>query len=197
MNFSDNKFYYNRLTEEIAQDIELCLCEGIKSKDVYRYWEYPIEILDKSQAVYVKWQVIRSKNMKQQWDLYGFAGPNESYEPSIEIIIFLKPGIWQSKANIDGGSLRNVISHELHHLAQNIETDPPKDCYEYFVCEHEAEAFRMGFRAQSNFSGIPESTLMERYLQPRVDNGELSIRQIDKIMDRWLNVDWRLVNARN
>ena len=90
MNYENDKFYYNKLTEEVSKDIELCISEGVKSKEVYRYWEYPIEILEKSHTIYVRWKIIRSKNMDQRWDIYGFAGPSESFEPSIEIIIFLK-----------------------------------------------------------------------------------------------------------
>ena len=195
MNLFCNDFFYNELTEQIAKDIELCLPEGVKKKDFYRFWPYATELLDNSRSVYVKWSIVRSDTMEQQWDLYGFAGPNGSHEPSIEILIVLKKGAWQKKANVDGGALRNVIAHELHHLAQNIDTGPPKDPFDYFTSVHEAEAFRLGFRAQSKYSNVSEQQLMVDYLRPRVKCGELTDLQMDKIINVWNNVDWRLVNV--
>ena len=195
MNLFCDNFFYNDLTEQIAKDIEICLAEGVKKKDFYRFWPYAAEILDDQRSVYVKWSVVRSDTMKQKWDLYGFAGPNESHEPSIEIMVLLKKGIWQKSTNIDGGALRNVIAHELHHLAQNIDTGPPKDPFDYFTSTHEAEAFRLGFRAQSHYSDISEHQLMIDYLKPRVECGELTDLQMNKIINVWNNVDWRLVNV--
>ena len=198
MNLNDPEFYYNELTHFISERVLECINEGLKSNWGYVYWPYPVKILDDSYTVLYKWEMHRAKQ-DYEWDVIGYAGPNESYEPTVEFHFLLKKGIWSKKAGISKAAIINVVAHELHHIAQNYEgTDSAMDeenPYEYFMLPHEIEAFHMGFRAESQFSGNPMEILMADYLQGRIDCGELTVEQSKAVISAWLNTDWSLINV--
>ena len=112
MNIRDEKFYYNDLTYFISERILECINEGIKSNWGNVYWPYPTKILNDSYSVEYKWEMHRVKQ-DHRWDVIGYAGPNESFEPSVEFHFLLKkgialPGIPQFKTSVSNSSSKTV-----------------------------------------------------------------------------------------
>jgi hypothetical protein len=197
MNLSDKNFYYNKLTHFISERIYECIDVGLKANHGYVYWPYPIQILDDSNIVQYNWKMHRA-TINYRWDVLGFAGANESFEPSIDLHFLLQKGIWSKRAGIDMGTIKNVVAHELHHIAQNSDgsSDPKTESpFQYFMLPHEIEAFHIGFRAQTDYSNIPLIDLMEDYLRLRIECEELTIDEVKIVMDAWLNPEWSLVNV--
>tara|TARA_B100000131_G_C17877647_1_gene516923 strand:+ start:27 stop:632 length:606 start_codon:yes stop_codon:yes gene_type:complete len=198
MNIRDEKFYYNDLTYFISERILECINEGIKSNWGNVYWPYPTKILNDSYSVEYKWEMHRVKQ-DHRWDVVGYAGPNESFEPSVEFHFLLKKGIWSRKAGISKAAIINVVAHELHHIAQgysgdsrNLDEEKP---YEYFLLPHEIEAFHVGFRAESDFTGHSMKKLMKEYLSGWIAAKDITKKQSNTIIDAWLKPQWSLVNV--
>ena len=198
MNLNDRDFYYNDLTHFISERILECVEEGLKSNWGNVYWPYPVEILEDNHIVEYKWAMHRAKQ-NHRWDIIGYAGPNESFEPSVEFHFLLKKGVWSKKAGITKAAIINVVAHELHHIAQNYSGDSrnldEENPYQYFLLTHEIEAFHMGFRAESAYSGEPMEKLMEEYLSGWVEAKDITKKQSKEIINAWLNPQWSLVNV--
>ena len=197
MNLHDENFYYNDLTQFISDRIHECIGEGLKANYGYVYWPYPVEILNESNTVQYSWQIHRAA-INYRWDVLGFAGANESFEPSIDLHFVLQKGIWSKRAGIDVGTIKNVVAHELHHIAQNSDgnSDPKTESpFQYFMLPHEIEAFHIGFRAQADYCNVSSESLMEDYLQARIAYGDLTVDQADEVVAAWLRPEWDLVNV--
>lgn len=192
MNIRDPGFYYNDATNFISDRIFECLNEGLKSNYGRIYWNYPIQILDESHFVNYRWSTIRV-NQDCRWDVIGFAGPDEAFEPSIEVNFLLAKGVWSRKAGITKASIINVVAHELHHIAQNYDgtfVDSESQSFSYFMLPHEIEAFHVGFRAEANFTGQSMKSLMQDYLSGWVASKQITKKESKKIIEAWLNPSW-------
>ena len=197
MDLNCSKFYYNDLTNLIVKEIKLSLLKGDKCHEGYVSWPYSYKLDSDAQIVHWVYSVFRSKKPRtDRWDIHAWSGVNEYSEPSIELAFLLKKGIWTKKNGIDLPELSNVVAHELHHLTQFEDYCEKKPenlaSYEYFLLPCEKEAFHIGFRAQSNISGKSIEQCMLDYLKPRKKTGDLTQQQVNKVVDAWLNVEWKL-----
>ena len=197
MNLNDPNFFYEEMTRAIGDKILLLLQDSVKKHEDRIDWIYPIEISDEFFDVSWSYDVKRI-NQKDSlgWDIYAQAGMDSMCAPSIDIILFVEKGKWVKRHNISKSELYGVIAHELHHIAQNnrvlskLRKVEPGDAFAYFLDPAECEAFLIGFRAQSHYSGKHVVDCMSDYLAPRVAQGYLTQQQKDKIINTWLTVKW-------
>lgn len=191
---SDPSFFYKTLTEEIGEKILNLLSSGEKKHSEYCAWHYPFKIDTDEKIIQWGYEVKRfSHNTDLGWDIYATAGPDSSCEPTIELNIFLNKGQWVKKHTIDRSVLFGVIAHEIHHIAQGPDLDDitcAEGQVDYFLDPREQEAFHIGFRAQSYYSGDAISDCIKDYLAPRVNLGILTTQDAQNILDKWLTVDW-------
>tara|TARA_Y100001973_G_C5204542_1_gene340477 strand:+ start:3613 stop:4218 length:606 start_codon:yes stop_codon:yes gene_type:complete len=197
MNLSDPNFFYEEMTSAIGNKILSLLRNSVKQHEDNIDWIYPIEISDEFFEVNWSYRVQRI-NQKDNlgWDIYAQAGLNSMCVPSIDIVLFVEKGKWIKRHEISKSELFGVIAHELHHIAQHDgvlsklrKADMEAACT-YFLDPAECEAFLIGFRAQSHYSGKQVADCMSEYLSPRVDQGYLTQLQKDKIINTWLTVKW-------
>jgi|10_taG_2_1085330.scaffolds.fasta_scaffold42475_3 hypothetical protein len=194
-------FYYNDLTKLITHQIIDSLSSGKKHLEGYVKWEYPFALHEKHNYFYWTYSIHRSsKNIKDDWDIHAWSGLSETDEPGIEIGIILKKGIWAKNHGIDLPELSNVVAHEIHHLTQGEDFCEKKldrlTSYDYFLLQCEKEAFHIGFRAQSDMSGKCIEQCMRGYLEPRFKSKELTKKQVDDIVNAWINVKWDSVKGK-
>jgi len=188
-------FYYNELTKLIGNEICNSLSRGEKNCDGYVKWDYPFEIYDDAPFVYWSSNVQRIKgDIKDRWDIHAWSGSNELDEPGIELLFYLKKGLWTKNHGIDLPELYNVVAHELHHLTQEEDQCERKmerlASYDYFMLPYEREAFHIGFRAQSAMSNVDIEECMLNYLTPRINMGLLTLDQVSTIIKAWTDVTW-------
>ena len=197
MNLSDPRFFYEEMTSAIGNKILSLLQTSVKKHEDYIDWIYPIKISDDFFEVNWSYDVKRIKQKDAlDWDIYAQAGLNSMCAPSIDITLFIEKGKWIKRHRIAKSELFGVIAHELHHIAQNngvlskLRKAEVDDAYSYFLDPAECEAFLIGFRAQSHYSGRHVADCMSEYLAPRVAQGYLTQNQKDKIINTWLTVKW-------
>jgi hypothetical protein len=197
MNLSDPRFFYEEMTSEIGGKILTLLQDSVKKHEDYIDWIYPIKISDDFFEVNWSYDVKRiDPKDNLGWDIYAQAGLNSMCAPSIDITLFVEKGKWIKYHKISKSELFGVIAHELHHIAQNsgvlskLRKVEAGSAYKYFLDPAECEAFLVGFRAQSHYSGKNVADCMSDYLKPRVDQGYLTQDQKDKIINTWLTVKW-------
>lgn len=194
INLNDSNFFYQSLTEEIGAEVLSALSRGIKNYEGCSIWPYPFQIDSEENVVQWKYDVKRFTEATQpSWDIYATAGPDATFEPSIELNIFLNKGKWIKGHGIDRAVLYGVIAHEIHHIAQGPELDDiaySENQVDYFLDPREREAFHIGFRAQSFYSSVPMIECMKDYLLPRFSLGILTKGNIEDILEAWLNIDW-------
>ena len=200
MNLNDPNFFYNELTQKIGNEVLLSLSNSTKKHNSSELWLYPTRFeKEEAEVLYWSYEVFRFDAASTfAWDIYANAGPDSSCEPTIEMSLFLRPGKWIKNHTISQAELFGVIAHEIHHIAQgyiplNESALKPTDQLSYFLDPREQEAFHIGFRAQSRYSGKPIEDCMIEYLGPRVDLNILTKEQSKKIVREWLNVDWDIV----
>jgi len=200
MNLNDPNFFYNDLTQIIGGEILLSLSNSVKKHSNSELWLYPTSFEKReSEILYWSYEVFRlDTDSTSEWDIYANAGPDSSCEPTIEMSLFLKKGKWVKNHTISQAELFGVIAHEIHHIAQGYipisENElKPSDQLSYFLDPREKEAFHIGFRAQSFYSGRSIEDCMTDYLGPRVDLNILTKEQSRKITREWLDVDWHIV----
>ena len=127
------------------------------------------------------------------------AGRDYFDEPSIGITIVLPKGRHQRKVSIDRAELFDVVSHELHHLAQNIENNTysrrssEKGRLSYFLDPFEIEAFHIGIRAHSSLTGKSFREVALAYLKKTWPDA--AVEQIERVINAWLNADFGAFHA--
>ena len=211
MNLDNKNFYYNKLTHTITKDILDGLSSGISFEQLHYYWPYKsIRIVDNEEYLNFTYQVSRIK--KESWkgdDIRGSSGPDHCGYPHIELEFLYKERAWIKNHKYKEWMIANVVAHELHHIAQNIQhfniheiEDIPRHMREnpyvkYFLNPYEVEAYQIGFRAESNISGKSIEQCIERFLSNYLKSKIISNEEYNAIFVNWLNVDVKLVEVNN
>jgi len=203
LNINDSGFFYQDTAKIIVDKILECFKNNEKHHEDYVIWDYPIPISDEEENYHhVNWyfKIVRADTKEKdfKYSFFGSAGRDFCDEPSIDISIVIPKGKHQNKIRIDRSELFDVVSHELHHIAQNTESNSfykenkHKGRLAYFLDPLEIEAFHIGIRAQSSLSGKIFEDIAQKYLDDAWPEGS----QIDKdiVIKAWKNTDFPVFN---
>ena len=208
MNLNDNNFYYNKLTHKITTEILDGLSAGISFEQLHYYWPFKkIKLLEDEEYLNLTYYVTRIK--EQNWngnDIIGSTGPDYCGYPHVQLSFLYKEKKWIKNHDYKFSTVANVVAHELHHAAQNIQnfsefkvaknTENIDNPYvDYFLNPFEVEAYQIGFRAESAISGNSIESCIETYLQAYRKNNLISKEDYDKIYVKWLNATVELVEV--
>ena len=120
--FKDPKFYYNDLSQSIADEILSTLKSGVSSSRAYALWKYPIFIDAEDDIIEWTFDVQYVDDVgNRSFDVWASAGFNEDYIPEVTFTIVLPRGAALEDNNIDYAELFGAVAHELHHIAQKNE----------------------------------------------------------------------------
>ena len=206
MQINEETFFYKEATEQLAETIEFLLLEGENSGEGFFKWIYPVAILNDEEYFDWSFSVNKIEGLeKGDYVISGLAGANESDAPSVHITITLPKGSWIKKHNVCMATLRGVIAHEIHHLAQNTEDSghieirhPLIEKIEkrvtnasYLLSQSEIEAFRIGARAESFYSGQSQEEIMLEY----IEGFGLSREDALSITNAWLSTEFRVIET--
>jgi len=178
LDINDKSFFYQEVANDIVNSILMLMNDGIKDYESYSLWNYNIPISDvEEKYTHFNWYFSISRMNKtefpwlRKYDILGSAGRDYFDEPSIDVNIILEKGCHQKKIEIEHAELYDVVSHELHHIAQNIDNNhysyltKEKGKLAYLLDPYEIEAFHIGIRAQSNLSGKTFEEIAKNYIQ--------------------------------
>jgi len=185
-------FFYQHLAGPITDSIISLMKNNIKSHSDTIDWIYNHKIDDEYNYVNWNFKLSRSKSLQRSYDIWATAGLDECAEPAIDINIVLPAHARQKSIVIDRPELFGTVAHELHHIAQNTQSDyaikrvSSNKVLDYFLDPFEIEAFHIGFRAQSALSGAIISDIARHYLR----NYKLSESNLTKIVTAWQNTDF-------
>jgi hypothetical protein len=210
LNLNDNNFYYNDLTHTVTNDILQGLNCGINLEQLHYYWPYKkIKLVNEEEYFNLTYHVSRIK--KDKWkgnDIRGSSGPDYCGYPHIELEFLYKERKWIKNHDYKFGSVINIVAHELHHIAQNIQhfsihgiEDIPRHMREnpyvkYFLNPYEVEAYHVGFRAESAMTGKAILTCIENFLENYLKINLINKKEFDIICVNWLNVEVKLVEVK-
>lgn len=201
MNILDKEFYYQDTASVIVDSILSLISQGVKNFESYESWIYTAPLSYEEEYSHFNWRYnvcrIDDKNWVTEsgYDLYGLAGKDFCDEPSIEISVAIPKGKHQKRINFDRSELFDVVAHELHHLAQNIEGN----CYprpdnnhsgrlSYLLDPYEVEAFHIGIRARSALTGRSFESIAYDYISKSWPEGDKN--QIEEVIKEWKNTDF-------
>ena len=193
--FKDPKFYYNDLSQSIADEILSALKSGVSSSRAYALWKYPIFIDAEDDLIEWTFDVQYVDDVgNRSFDVWASAGFNEDYIPEVTFTIVLPRGVALEDNNIDYAELFGAVAHELHHIAQKnegiceYEGETDNDQVRYYLNPTEIPAFHIGFRAQCALSGADMETEMRSYLSGQdVDTDETEL-----IIGAWMNPSFEI-----
>jgi hypothetical protein len=193
--FKDPKFYYNDLSQSIADEILSALKSGVSSSRAYALWKYPIFIDAEDDIIEWTFDVQYVDDVgNRSFDVWASAGFNEDYIPEVTFTIVLPRGVALQDNNIDYAELFGAVAHELHHIAQKnegiceYEGETDNDQVRYYLNPTEIPAFHIGFRAQCALSGADMETEMRSYLSGQdVDTDETEL-----IIGAWMNPSFEI-----
>jgi len=197
ININDKGFFYQEIAETIVDSILEMLQRGIKSFESYEQWPYNVPISsDEEDYRYFNWtmNVVRSDSANFKYDLFGIAGRDYADEPSVGITIVLPKGKHAKRTKIDRSELFDAVSHELHHLAQNMENNSymkegqHTGKLAYLLDPYEIEAFHIGIRAQAHLSGRSFESIAREYIQRSWPEGTKS--QVNRVYTAWKDTDF-------
>lgn len=210
MNLNDYKFYYNDLTNKITTEILEGISSGINFEHLHYYWPYKkIKLVNEEEYLNLTYHIERIK--KQDWkgnDIRGSSGPDYCGYPHITIEFIYKERKWIKNHDFKERLIANVVAHELHHIAQNIESFNQHGCeniprhmrenpyVKYFLNPYEIEAYQIGFRAESDYSGDTIEKCIERYLSHYKLSKIISQKEYEFIFVKWLNAEVKLVEVK-
>ena len=193
VNIDDKSFFYQKPAETIVESILELFQKGIKDFESYEMWPYDIPISSKEEDYrYFNWtmNVVRSDVSNFKYSLFGIAGRDYADEPSIGITVVLPRGKHMKKIKIDRSELFDVVAHELHHLAQNMDNNTYMKGSKhhtgklaYLLDPYEIEAFHIGIRAQSRLSGKSFEAITRDYIQSTWPESTKS--QVDRVYAAW------------
>jgi hypothetical protein len=193
--FSDPKFYYNDLSQSIADAILNALKSGVSSSRAYALWEYPIFIDAEDDIIEWTFDVQYVDDVgSRSFDVWASAGFNEDYIPEVTFTIVLPRGAALEDNNIDYAELFGAVAHELHHIAQKnegtceYEGETDNDQVRYYLNPTEIPAFHIGFRAQCALSGADMETEMRSYLSGQ----EIDTDETELIIGAWMNPSFEI-----
>ena len=195
--FKDPKFYYNDLSQSIADEILSALKSGVSSSRAYALWKYPIFIDAEDDLIEWTFDVQYVDDVgNRSFDIWASAGFNEDYIPEVTFTIVLPRGVALEDNNIDYAELFGAVAHELHHIAQTnegiceYEGETDNDQVRYYLNPTEIPAFHIGFRAQCALSGAEMETEMRSYLSLQNVNSE----ETELIVEAWMNPSLSLIH---
>ena len=202
IDIKDKGFFYQGIAEPIVDRIFCLMNENVKDFEDYSPWIYETSISnDDEDYNHFNWRmkVVRSNSKDFNYSFYGLAGRDYCDEPSITITIVLPKGKHQKSIKLSRPELYDVVSHELHHLAQNMESNHYTRDWEesnaslaYLLDPYEIEAFHIGIRAQSALSGKCFNDVAKEYI--RSIGYKVTEEQIDIIVSKWKNTDFPVYN---
>ena len=196
--FKDPKFYYNDLSQSIADEILSALKSGVSSSRAYALWKYPIFIDAEDDIIEWTFDVQYVDDVgNRSFDVWASAGFNEDYIPEVTFTIVLPRGVALEDNNIDYAELFGAVAHELHHIAQKnegiceYEGETDNDQVRYYLNPTEIPAFHIGFRAQCALSGADMETEMRSYLSGQ----EIDTDETELIIGAWMNPSFEIAEA--
>tara|TARA_R110001592_G_scaffold123321_6_gene331118 strand:+ start:87 stop:707 length:621 start_codon:yes stop_codon:yes gene_type:complete len=201
ININDENFFYQESAEDIVDSIIDLFEQGVTNFESYEQWPYTKKIVDEDEDVHhFNWylDVARSDSKDFVYSLFGLAGRDFCDEPSITVTIVLPKGKHQKSVKLKRHELFDVVSHELHHLAQNIENNHQerKSDYSgklsYLMDPYEIEAFHIGIRAHSALSDKSFEEIAEDYIRSTWSKGTQD--QIITVVQAWKNTDFQVFN---
>ena len=175
----NNNFFYNNLVENLIFRIQ-----DRKTGSFSFYVDWPYD--ESGESFKFKYKTISTEEI----DYHGECSANE-YGQSQIFILFCG-----TKRKTDIPSLANVLAHEIHHLTQTGDykikkrfnkPDYDDDTFEYFCEPYEVEAFLVGFRAESYYSGNSIEECIDNYLLDYIKYAYITIEQSEYVKDLWLN----------
>ena len=196
--FKDPEFYYNDLSQSIADEILSALKSGVSSSRAYALWKYPIFIDAEDDIIEWTFDVQYVDDVgSRSFDVWASAGFNEDYIPEVTFTIVLPRGVALEDNNIDYAELFGAVAHELHHIAQKnegiceYEGETDNDQVRYYLNPTEIPAFHIGFRAQCALSGADMETEMRSYLSGQ----EIDTDETELIIGAWMNPSFEIAEA--
>ena len=170
---------------------------NIKNFENYSEWVYDVPISEEH-AEYINWtmNIARSRDLEADYDIIGSAGRDENDEPSLSITIVLPSNVHQNKVKIKYAELFDVVAHELHHIAQNIDNNEyPRSTNEkgklsYLLDPFEIEAFHIGIRAQSMLTGNDFEAIARDYIERSCKHLEITKEDVTRVITAWKNTDF-------
>jgi len=196
-------FYYEKIAKEITNYILDDLELGIK-EDQYQFeWPYKdIKLYNNEEYINFYFGIERIKSEDWQGeDIYASAGVDMCDFPSVEIYFKFKERSWIKNHQYRYEQIMTVVSHELHHLTQEIKEDtfnPSTDTvFKYFMNQYEAEAFFIGFTAESDYTGREREDCMRDFLNNFNKSGAISLEEVEKIIVKWNEAGVKLVKGVN
>ena len=200
---NDPKFYYNELSDKIADDLFGNLGDGIKWDQTQYEWPYDL-IIDKEENLrYLNFTFSVERIPKEDFiknDIVASSGLDEAYMPHIKIHMLMEERKWIKNHDYDYAQVMGVISHELHHLAQDFELvdyKMPDNIVDYFLNPIEVEAFHIGFRAESDQNLETIETSIKRYLDNFLHDGRITKKEYENIVVKWLQPEIKLLKGVN
>jgi len=198
IDISDPAFFYQNMAVGFADQILDVIKSNCKEYFDYSFWEYNHPIDSEDMTVGIKLNVVRSKACTSKYDIWASAGLDESAELCVNITVVMPPKVWQKNVSIDKAELVGILSHELHHIAQSncLDSYPAnmkKGKMSYFLDPFEVEAFHIGFRAQSFFSGESFEDLASRYIELTAPN--LDRDKINFVVKTWQQTKFEMFES--
>ena len=190
----DKTFFYQETARTIVESILELFNRGIKRFESYEQWDYHVPISDPEEAYcYFNWdfEVVRADTDKPdfKYSFFVSAGRDCHDEPSITVSIVIPKGRHQTKIVLDYAELFDVVVHEIHHLAQNIDNNhyernnDHQGKLAYLLDPYEIEAFHIGIRAHAALSNRTFDEIAEKYIRETWTEG--SQDQINLIINTW------------
>ena len=175
----DNNFFYNRLVEDLIFKIQN---RKTGSFSFYVDWPYDREL----ESFKLKYKTVRSDDI----DYHGECSADDYGQMQVSILFC------GTKNKTEIPCLANVLAHEIHHLTQTGDYKIKKrykiptyddDTFDYFCEPCEVEAFLIGFRAESYYSGYSVDKCIDNYLLDYIKYAYITIEQSEIVKDLWLN----------
>ena len=202
---TNQSFFYQETAQPIVDAIIRLMKEGTKEYDSYSAWVYDTSISDEYEDFeHFNWnmEVARNPCKDFEYSLFGIAGRDGCDEPSITITIVLPKGRHQKSIILDYAELYDVVSHEIHHLAQNIDNNTysmtqnyKEKKLTYLLDPFEIESFHIGIRAHSAISGKSFYDISRKYIISTWP--EDSEEQIKQVIDAWQHTDFPVFRNNN
>lgn len=196
-------FYYNELAKNIADDIFENLKLGIKYDQTQYEWPYELLIDVEPDVKYFNFTFSIERIPKKHFiknDIIATSGLDEFMMPHIKMQMLFEEKKWIKKHNYSYDQVIGVVSHELHHLTQDfdlVEHSESKSFVDYFLNPIEVEAFHIGFRAESAYSGNSIEECIKKYLDNFLNDDRINQKEYEKILVKWLNPEIKLLKGVN
>ena len=200
---NDLSFYYNELSDKIADDIFSNLSDGIKWDQTQYEWPYDLIIEKEEDLRYLNFTFSVERISKKDFiknDIIASSGLDEACMPHIKVHMLMEERKWIKNHDYDYAQVMGVISHELHHLTQDFELidyDIPNNIIDYFLNPIEIEAFHIGFRAESDQNLEPIENSIKRYLDNFLKDDRINKEEYEKILVKWLKPEIKLLKGVN